>query len=192
MNNRNKLNTIFIVLAAAALVLACGGGGDQLAEANKRVDEANKKIDEVNDLIKKTEAQNQILFGANIQTVGQLNYYKDRMRSTAKDIVDSYEKAGVTLKEVAKIFDDASRLNVSDKYKEYVKLKSDEFGKRAEAADIRKGNAQAFIEIDSPRTMAQKFNDNNDKFAKKVKEADDIAEKAKKIEADNKDIFKTT
>ena len=192
MNNRNKLNTIFIVLAAAALVLACGGGGDQLAEANKRVDEANKKIDEVNDLIKKTEAQNQILFGANIQTVGQLNYYKDRMRGTAKDIVDSYEKAGSTLKEVSKIFDDASRLNVSDKYKEYVKLKSDEFGKRAEAADIRKGNAQAFIEIDSPRTMAQKFNDNNDKFTKKVKEADDIAEKAKKIEADNKDIFKTT
>ena len=190
MNKRNKLNTIFIILAAAALVLACGGG-DQMAEANKRVDDANKKIDEVNDLIKKTEAQNQILFGANIQTVAQLNYYKDRMRSTAKDIVDSYEKAGVTLKEVAKIFDDASRLNISDKYKEYVKLKSDEFSKRAEAAEIRKGNAQAFIEIDSPRTMTLKFGDNNDKFAKKVKEADEIAEKAKKIESDNKDIFKT-
>ena len=192
MNNRNKLNTVFIILAAAALALACSGGGDQLAEANKRVDEANKKIDEVNELIKKTEAQNQILFGANIQTVAQLNYYKDRMRGTAKDIVDNYEKANGTLKEVSKIFDDASRLNVSDKYKEYVKLKSDEFARRAEAADIRKGNAQAFIEIDSPRTMTQKFEDNNDKFAKKVKEADDIAEKAKKIETENKDIFKTT
>ena len=191
MNNRNKLNTIFIILAAAAFLLACSGGGDQLAEANKRVDEANKKIEEVNALITKTEAQNQILFGANIQTVAQLNFYKDRMRSTAKDIVNDYEKAGATLKEVAKIFDDASRLNVSDKYKEYVKLKSDEFAKRAEAADVRKGNAQAFIEIDSPRTMTQKFNDNNDKFAKKVKEADDIAEKAKKVESENKDIFKT-
>ena len=191
MNKRNKLNAIFMIVAAVAFVLACSGG-DQLAEANKRVNEANKKIDEVNDLIKKTEAQNQILFGANIQTVGQLNYYKDRMRGTAKDIVDSYEKAGETLKEVSKIFDDASRLNISDKYKEYVKLKSDEFAKRAEAAGIRKGNAQAFIEIDSPRTMAQKFNDNNDKFAKKVKEADDIADKAKKIESENKDIFKTT
>lgn len=192
MNTRNKLNTVFIILAAAALVLACSGGGDQMAEANKRVDEANKKIDEANDLIKKTEAQNQILFGANIQTVAQLNYYKDKMRGSAKEIVDSYEKAGSILKEVSKTFDDASRLNVSDKYKEYVKLKSDEFAKRAEAADIRKGNAQAFIEIDSPRTLVQKFDENNDKFSKKVKEADDIAEKAKKIETDNKDLFKTT
>ncbi len=190
MNSQNRLNTIFIIIASLAMVIACSGG-DQQAEANKIVDEANKKIDEATALIKSTEAQNQVLFGANIQTVPQLVAYKDRMRSTAKQVVDNYEKAGEMLKDVSKKFDDASRLNVSDKYKEYVKLKSDEFAKRAEAALLRKGNAQAFIEIDSPRTMTQKFDENNDKFEKKVKEADDVAEKAKKIETENKDLFKT-
>lgn len=178
-------------MAAIAMVIGCSSsGGNQQAEANKIVDQANKKLDETKELYSKTETRNSTLFSANIQTVPQLVYYKSRMAGEAKSIVTDYEKVSDNLKDIAKQYDDISRLNVDDKYKEYAKLKSDEFAKRSEAVNIRKGNAQAFAEISDPRILVTKFQENNTKSDRLFKDAEDIASKAKKIEEDNKEIFK--
>jgi predicted phage tail protein len=178
-----------ILLAAFAFVLGCSGG-DQQAEVNKIVDQANKKLDDAKDLFSKTEERNTALFNTKIQTVPQLHAYKEKMSGEAKSIVADYEKAADMLKDVSKQYDDISRMNVNDKYKEYAKLKSDAFAKRAEAIGVRKGNAQAFMEIADPKTMVSKFNENNTKAEKLFKDAADIAAKAQKIEDDNKEIFK--
>lgn len=191
MTRLNKFNTLLVLAMAITLVLACSGGNQQ-AEANKIVDTANKKLDETKDLYSKTEARNSTLFSANIQTIQQLFAYKARMGSEAKSIVTDYEKIADSLKDIAKQYDEISRLNVDDKYKEYAKLKSDEYAKRAEAVGVRKGNAQAFGEIDDPRILTAKFEENNTKSDKLFKDAEDIAGKAKKIEEDNKEIFKQT
>ena len=113
------------------------------------------------------------------------------MGNEAKSIVADYEKVSDSLKDIAKQYDEISRLNVDEKYKDYAKLKSDEFAKRAEAVGVRKGNAQAFAEIDDPRILTSKFQENNTKSDKLFKDAEDIAAKAKKIEEDNKEIFKS-
>jgi len=188
MRFANKFNALFIIIAGLALVIGCGG--DQQAEANKIVSEANKKLDEAKELMTKTESRNTTLFSASIQTVGQLQAYKNKMAGEAKEIVGSYEKIGDMLKAIAKQYDDISRMNVNDTYKEYTKIKSEEFNKRAEAVNIRKGNAQAFIEIDDPKTMTSKFDANNEKSTKIFGEADELQEKATKIEKDHADIFK--
>jgi hypothetical protein len=188
MKHANKLNALFIIIVGLALVMGCGG--DQQAEANKIVAEANKKLDEAKELMNKTESRNTTLFSANIQTVAQLQAYKNKMAGEAKEIVSSYEKIGDMLKGIAKQYDDISRMNVNDTYKEYTKIKSEEFNKRAEAVGIRKGNAQAFVEIDDPKTMTSKFDANNEKATKMFGEADELAEKATKIEKDHADIFK--
>jgi len=191
MKLNNKLNTLVILFAAFIFVIGCSSsGGTQQAEANKIVDQANKKLDEVKESYSKLEARNTALFSVNIQTVPQLRYYKSRMAGEAKSIVSEYEKVSDALKDIAKQYDEISRLNVDDKYKEYAKLKSDEFAKRAEAVGVRKGNAQAFAEIDDPRILLQKFDENNTKSDRFFKDAEDIASKAKKIEEDNKEIFK--
>ena len=190
MKINNKYNATIIILAAFLFVLGCSGSSNQQAEANKIVDAANKKLDETKELYSKTEARNTELFKANIQTIRQLYAYKAIMGSEAKAIVGEYEKVAENLKDIAKQYDEISRLNVDDKYKEYAKLKSDEFAKRAEAVGIRKGNAQAFAEIDDPRILSSKFAENNTKSDRLFKDAEDIAGKAKKIEEDNKDIFK--
>ena len=88
------------------------------------------------------------------------------------------------------MYDDISRMKLNEKYKDYAKLKSDEYAKRAEAVNIRKGNAQAFMEIDDPNTMLAKFDENNSKSDRLFKDAEDIGAKAKKIEEENKEIFK--
>ena len=192
MNNQNKLNMIFAIMITAFLALACSGGSSQQAEANKIVDEANKKLEEARSLMVKTETRNKTLFSANIQTVSQLQAYKNRMGDEAKGIIADYEKVVESLKDISKKYDDVSRMNVSDKYKEYTKIKSEEFARRADAVGVSKGNAQAFADIDDPKTMLSKFDENNDKSTKLFKEADELAAKAKKIEDENKDIFRET
>lgn len=190
MNNQNKLNMIFAIMIAAFLALACSGSNSQQAEANKIIDEANKKLEEARSLMVKTETRNKTLFSANVQTVSQLQAYKNRMGDEAKGIVADYEKVVETLKDISKKYDDVSRMNVSDKYKEYTKIKSEEFARRADGVSVSKGNAQAFADIDDPKTMLSKFEENNEKSSKLFKEADELAVKAKKIEEDNKEIFR--
>lgn len=191
MKKQNKLNAIFIVIVAFAIGLACSGSsGNQTDDANKIVDAANKKLDEAKDLYAKTETRNTNLFSVNIQTVQQLQLYKSNKSGEAKSIVSDYEKVSEMLKDVSKQYDDVSRMNLSDKYKDYAKLKSDEFAKRSEAINIRKGNAQAFMEIDDPRTMTSKFDENNAKSDRLFKDAEDMGAKAKKMEEENKDLFR--
>ncbi len=191
MKQQNKLNAILLILVAVAISLACSGT-NQTDEANRLVDVANKKLDEAKELYGKTEKRNSELFSPNIQTVQQLQNYKSNKSGEAKSIVADYEKVSEMLKDISKQYDDVSRMKLDEKYKDYAKLKSDEFAKRAEAVGIRKGNAQAFAEIDDPRTMTAKFDENNSRSDRLFKDAEDISAKAKKIEEENKDIFKQT
>ena len=188
-NQNNKINTIFVIIVALVIGLECSGS-DQIEEANKIVDAANAKIDEANSLLAQTETRSLALFSANVQTVGQLQLYKSNKTGEAKSIVADYEKVSGILKDVSKQFDDVSRLNVSDKYKDYTKLKSEEFAKRAEAINIRKGNAQAFLEIDDYKTITKKFAENNAKADRLIKDAEEMDAKAKKMEAENQDLIK--
>jgi hypothetical protein len=189
MKKHNKLNAIFIIIAAIALGLACGGSA-QTEEANKIVDGANKKLEEAKELFVATEKRNTALFDVNIQTPQQLQFYKANKSEEAKSIVTDYEKVVEMMKDVSRQYDNISRMNLSEKYKDYAKLKSDEFAKRAEAINVRKGNAQAFADIADARAMNEKFDENNAKADRLFKDADDIAAKAKKMEEENKDLFK--
>ena len=102
----------------------------------------------------------------NVQNDRQLQSYKFLKSDEAKSIVADYERTSEMLKDISKQYDDISRMNLNEKYKDYAKLKSDEFVKRAEAVNIRKGNAQAFAEIDDAKTMLAKFAENNTKSDK--------------------------
>lgn len=186
---KNKFNFFVILTLMISFGLACSGGNQQ-AEANKIVEEANKKIEESRELMTKTDVRAVKLFSANVQTTTQMAEYKAKMKDEAKSIADDFEKVVQMLKEVSKKFEDASKLNVVDKYKEYAKLKSDEFAKRAEAISAHKGNSQAFIDINDPKEMFGKFDENNKKSEGFMKEAEDLSAKAKKMEEENKDLFK--
>ena len=82
----------FIFLALFIGVgLSCSG--NQQAAANKLVGEANILIEQSDVLIRKTEARNQKLFDADVQTVEELAAYKIKMKPEAQAIVENYAKA---------------------------------------------------------------------------------------------------
>jgi predicted transcriptional regulator len=189
MKGQNKFNAIFIIIVATLVGLACSGAV-QTEEANKTVDQANKKLDEAKELYAATETRNTKLFDVNINTISQLQSYKASKSSEAKSIVSDYEKVSEMMKDVARQYDDISRMNLSEKYKDYARLKSDEYTKRAEAIAVRKGNAQAFMEIDDPSAMMTKFDENNSKSDRLFKDAEEIGAKAKKMEEENKELFR--
>lgn len=192
MKNANRINILIALFIGITIALGCSssGAGTQQAEANKIVDEANKKLDATKEKYAAVEVRYNFLFSANIQTVQQLRYYKAKMDGEAKSIASEYDSIATSLKDISKQYDDISRLNVDEKYKEYAKIKSDEYAKRSEAVAIRKGNAQAFAEIDDPRIMVTKFAENNSKSDKLFKDAEDFGTKAKSIEENNKEIFR--
>ncbi|HVE57232.1 MAG TPA: hypothetical protein VNB22_10420 [Pyrinomonadaceae bacterium] len=179
----------FILIAIlVGTALTCGGNNQQ-SEANRLVGEANRLLGETNKLIERTEARNQRLFDADVQTIEELAAYKIKMKSEAQEIVENYAKASEMLAEIAGKFEKATKLNVREIFKEYAATKSEEFAKRAEAFNVRKGNAQVFIEFDSPQKMTDKFDENNSRFEKLIKEADELGGTAKRIENENRDFF---
>jgi len=178
----------FILIAVfIGNALACGI--NQQAEANKLFGEANQLIVKTNILITKTEEKNQKLFDADVQTVEELAAYKIKMKDEAQGIIENYTRISEMLKEIATKFDQTAKMNVPEIYKEYAATKSAEFAKRAEAFTVRKGNAQVFIETDLPKQMTDKFDENNSRFEKLIKEAAEFGEAATHIENENRDIF---
>ncbi len=188
MNGKKKFSAMVIFIALLIGITTCSDV-NQLTDANKLINEANTKIIVANDLLTKTNNRKNKLFSANIQNPEELLEYKKIQNSEAKSIFNDYEKICESLKEISKLFDDVSRMNLNPKYKDYAKLKSDEFNKRAEAIVIQKGNALAFIEIDDPQKMTARFDDNNSKSDKILTEAEELEKKARNLEIENKDVF---
>ena len=112
-------------------------------------------------------------------------------RSTAKDAITAYDKAEAKCKEAAAKYDEASRLKLNDKFKEYLALKVKEYNKRAEMVTTAKGVPQALIDSESREGWVKKANDINEKVDSIRKDADDLGAQAEKIQKDNPDIFKS-
>lgn len=189
MKKQNSINIALSILLLAVAALACGGY--QTAEADKLVDDANKSVDAAKEMVIKTEARNTKLFSVDIKTVAQLQYYKAQMKDEAQDIAADFAKAAELATEAGKKFSAAAKLNLPDKYKEYLDLKAQEFARRAEALNVRKGNAQAFVDYTDIAVMNKRFNENNSKSEKLYGDADELAKKAEKLHDDNKEIFKS-
>ena len=187
MNKQTNITAIFASLLLLVFIIACGG--NQVEEANKLISDANKLVDEAKELVVKTDARNKELFSEDIKET--LKDYKRKMAAEAKSIVEDYAKAADKSQAAGKKFAEAGKLNVADKFKEYLDLKAKEFDKRAEAINFAKGNAQAFIDLDDVNAMQKQFGENNKKSQSLMKEAEELAGKAEKIQTEHKEIFKS-
>lgn len=175
--------TIFCV----GLLTACNVY--ETEKANKFVDEANKAILEANEKLEKgntklVEMENAI---PKIESEEEL----EKVRGVAKEVIPMLETARDRYKEAGGKFEDASKLKLQDKFKEYLDSKAKEMKKRSEVVDLMLGEPQAFIKSDSKEAYQKLV----DELVAKIKtvraEADDFASKADKIMEANKDIFKS-
>jgi hypothetical protein len=159
---------LMLLLAA---VLACSGSiGNETEKANKLVTEGNAAVDEAKKFV--TEAEGK------------------KARTLAKEAIAAYDKAEDKCKEAAKKYDEASKLRISDKFKEYLTLKVKEYNKRAEVVETAKATPQALIDSENQKSFITKANANNEKVDALGKEAEALASESEKLQKDNPDIFK--
>ena len=180
---RKNVNALLAVLLLIAAVVACSSG-NETEKANKLVEEGNNAVNEA----KKSMTEAEELKGKMLKTdVSQLA----EARATAKEDVAALDKAEDKCKEAASKYDEASRLKLNDKFKEYLSLKTKEYNKRVELIETSKGLPQALIDSESREGWIKKANEVTDKVNKIAKEADDLGAQADKLQKDNPDIFKS-
>jgi len=185
MTQKNYPLGMFIgLLLLIAAVVACSSGGNETEKANKLVDEGNSAVQDAKKDLTEAEQLKKKMLATDVS-------HLDDARSTAKEAIAAYEKAEAKCKEAASKYDEASRLKLNDKFKEYLALKVKEYNKRAELVQTAKGVPQALIDSESRQGWIDKANTVNTKVTELGKEADDLGAQADKIQKDNPDIFKS-
>src|SRR5262249_12867391 len=137
---QNRLNLFTALLLLTAAVLACrSASSNETDKANKLVAEGNAAVQEAKKFIADAEDKKNQMLKTNVAKLAQA-------RAIAADAIAAYDKAKDKCKEAAQKYDEASKLKISDKFKEYLTLKVKEYNKRAELVEAAKGTPQALID----------------------------------------------
>ena len=179
MNTRIKRYTTLALMALLTFAVACSFG-DETEKANKLVQEGQTAITEGERLF--TEANAKF-------TAIEVSDDKEKVKTSAQEVMDGFEKAAGKVREASRKLDEASKLKVNEKFKEYLVLKSKEFAKRADVVEAAKGLPQAIMDSSDAEAMKSKVDGVGETISKLEKEADGLAAQADKIRADNKDKF---
>src|SRR6266478_8929226 len=182
MNSQRHSSMFMALFLLVAAVLACSSG-NETEKANKLGDEGNAAVEEGKKFYVDAEAKRQQMLETKVSQLAEA-------RTLAKEAIAAYDKAEDKCKEAAKKYDEASKLKISDKFKEYLEIKVKEYNKRAELVEAAKGTPQALIDSESRSSFITRAQANNDKVAALAKEAEDLAAQATKLEKDNPDMFK--
>lgn len=188
MYSQSKRTALLALSILFVFVLACNSLSDKTEDANKLVAEGNAAIDEGNKLATDASAKNDKVFDG--VTADNYEADKEKLSSTAKEAVDGMTKSAEKYRDASKKFDEASKLKIGDKFKEYLTLKAQEFTKRAEQMDAAKKNPQAFLDSSDVVSLNTKVQANKSDLEKLDKEAKDLEAKAEKIRSENKDTIK--
>jgi len=180
--NNPRSSTFMALLLLVAAVLACSGG-NETEKANKLVEEGNTAVNEGKKFVTEAEEKKSKMLQTPVSDLAEA-------RTLAKEAVTAYEKAAAKCKEAAGKYEEASKLKLSDKFKEYLGIKVKEYNKRAELVETAKGTPQALIDSESRDSFVSRANENNAKVDKLSKEAEDLGAQATKLEKDNPDMFK--
>jgi len=181
--NKNVTGALMAALLLIGVVLACGGATDETEKANKLVNDGNAAIEDGKKYLKDAEEKKDQMLHMNVAHLGEA-------RTTANEAIRAYDQAEEKCKDAAAKFDEASKLKLNDKFKEYLALKVKEYNKRAELVETLKSTPQALIDSQSRSSFISRANAATEKAERLGKEADDLSAQAEKIQKDNPDSFK--
>lgn len=180
---------LMMLVGLIGLSAACDGG--QTEEANKMINEANALIDKTKATNDKADSLLNDLMGANMTKAEDIEQYKSDNKAKFDEAVSLFEQSEKNISEAAGKFEQASKMQLDDKFKEYVTLKAQAFKKRAESYKATAGYIKTFIAEKDTTKADQLTADSNKKSADLIKEANDLDAKAEKIVKDNPSSFKS-
>jgi hypothetical protein len=189
MNPRIKRYTVLALMSLLAVFALACNLGDETDKANKLIDEGNTLVTDGNKMVQEATAKNNQLY----DNLNDENFADEqaRLKTTAQEAIDGFDKSAAKYKDAAQKFEDASKMKVDDKFKEYLSLKAQEFRKNAEGAEVGKSLSKAFIDSADGPSLLKKINELKPRVESLSKEATAFQEKAEKIRTDNKDKFKS-
>jgi len=192
MNQKLKFAFSLTFGLTAALALACGavnesGGSNEISKANQLVGEANAADAEASKTFEDVNKRLAQLFSDDVQ-------FEDRkkLEPTAKEAVESIEKAQTKVREATDKVDSASKLNIPDWHKQYLTAVAQSYRNTSQAIDLLKQIANAYMDysITDPEALLAKYKELKESMDKVTKEGADLDAKVKKIEEANKDKMK--
>jgi hypothetical protein len=130
------------------------------------------------------------LLGARLSTISDIEGYKKQNREKFDELISVTDESVKLVSELADKFEQASKLRLTDKYKEYLVLKSQEFRKRSEADKLVAPIVKLFLETKDADGWNKEIDDYNKKSETIMKEAEEIEKKADKIVEDNPTLIK--
>ena len=183
--SKNIFSALFAVLLLVAIVLACGSSGtsDETDKANTLVNEGNKAIGDANKYLEDANEKKNQMLQTNVSQLAEA-------RTMANEAIRGYDQGEEKLKDAAAKFDEASKLKVNDKFKEYLSLNVKELNKRAEFVEAVKSIPQALIDSQSRSSFISRIGAATEKAKRLDKEADDLGAQADKIQKDNPESIK--
>lgn len=165
-----------------AVLFSCSIGLET-DKANQLVSQANSTLDEGKKYFKDAEEKKEKMLHTDVSHLAEA-------RAIASDAIRDYDQAEAKAKDVAAKFEEASKLKLSDVYKQYLELKTKEYNKRVELISAAREIPKALIDSENRSSFISKANAATERANKLNQEASDISDQADKLEKDNPDIFK--
>lgn len=184
MYPQTKRNALLAFMLMAAFVIGCSSLGGDTEKANKLVEEGNVLVQDGNKLSEEAAAKSKEIF----DNIGDFPDNRAGLKRPANELIDIIDQGSSKFREAAKKFDEASKLKVDEKFKEYLSLKSQEFNKHADHIESTKGSPQAVLDesIKDLRALNAKLTSVNERIYKVGKEWKDLEAKAKKAQEEIK------
>ena len=185
-----KITRHFWAVAGLFLLALTLVGCQETGKANELVDVGNKSVDEANKAA--TEAKNKFGELFTKENITDFPENRDSLKSKVAEVAGLFDKSVTNLKSAADKFEEASKLKLDDKFKEYLTTMAQSYRKKAELNETAKKTVLLLSDtsIDGPEGLASKMQPLNEQTNKLQKEAGDLEAKAQKIQTDNPSIFK--
>jgi hypothetical protein len=182
-----NLTAVLAVLMMIFAGLACST--DETDKANVLVDDANKLIAEANKNVQDAETKGNE-FDKKVGEIESNDDHKKVAEFGEKELIPLYDTMKNNFQKAGDKFDEASKLKVNDKYKEYLSAKAVEFKKRAEYAEQLKTIPKTLSGSKNEKEYQEKVAKEVEKAKKLLDESKELAAKADKIQKDNPNIIK--
>jgi hypothetical protein len=190
LTKRHPLHLLLALMVLINLSSACSSlRADETGKANQLIAEADTAINAGNVTALAASKKNDWIF----QEIRDTTFADDkvRLKAAATETIDGFTQSAAKFREAARKFEEASKLRVKDKFKEYLLLKSQEFNKNGEKMEAAAAVPQAVLDSDTFETLKQKFDENKTRYEQLEKEAKELADRADKVRAGNKDQFES-
>lgn len=180
-----NLTGILAVLILLCVGLACSS--DDTAKANETVGEANKFVATANESVIKAGTLYDE-FEAKVDTIKN-DAELEEARKMAKDLLPIYDSMRDNFTKAGEKFDEASKLKINDKHKEYLETKAKEMKLRGEYSAELKKIPQALIDSSGEKAYREAVGEIAEKVNKMTAEAKTLGDKAAQIQKDNPDVM---